>query len=120
MASISDDKQIILKKKKSTEKRARGYLILVSGDEEPEIFEVLAQTMTQCQLIKLLLFEEEPKSHGASGSETVPEILKGKRVVELPNIRGSILSRVIEFFNACCVDFICRRNVTLPALASQF
>ena len=45
------------KPKKKTRK-ANGYLILVSGDEKPEIFEVLAHTMSQCFLMnQLLLFE---------------------------------------------------------------
>ena len=84
------------KPKKKTRK-ANGYLILVSGDEKPEIFEVLAHTMSQCLLIEQLLFEEEPKSHYAQSSDTCPDVLKGKRIIELPNIRSAILSRVIEF-----------------------
>ena len=84
------------KPKKKTRK-ANGYLILVSGDEKPEIFEVLAHTMSQCLLIEQLLFEEEPKSHYAKSSDACPDVLKGKRIIELPNIRSAILSRVIEF-----------------------
>ena len=63
----------------------------------PEIFDVLANPMTQCLLIKTLLFEEEPKSHYAKSSDACPDVLKGKRIIELPNIRSAILSRVIEF-----------------------
>ena len=86
-------------KSKSTkvDRKAHGYLILVSGDTQPEIFDVLAHPMTQCLLIKTLLFEEEPKSHFAVGDEECPEVLKGKRVIELPNVRANTLSRVIEF-----------------------
>jgi S-phase kinase-associated protein 1 len=84
-------------KSKKVDRTAHGYLILVSGDAEPEIFDVLAYPMTQCLLIKTLLSEAEPKSHFAVGNEICPEVLKGRRVIELPNVRANILSRVIEF-----------------------
>ena len=67
-------------KSKSTkvDRKAHGYLILVSGDTQPEIFDVLAHPMTQCLLIKTLLFEEEPKSHFAVGDERMPRSFERK------------------------------------------
>ena len=79
------------------EVRARGILILVSGDEEPEIFDVPAHPMVQCQLIKDILFDDNRVREDEITSESCPEILKGRRIIELPNVRAPILARVIEF-----------------------
>ena len=83
--------------KETQEVRARGILILVSGDEEPEIFDVPAQPMVQCQLIKDILFDDSRGREDEISSESCPDILKGRRIIELPNVRAPILARVIEF-----------------------
>lgn len=83
--------------KEKGEARARGYLILVSGDEDPEIFDVPAQPMVQCQLIKDILFDDSRVKDDGATSKFCPDILKGRHIIELPNVRAPILARVIEF-----------------------
>ena len=52
--------------------------------------------MVQCQLIKDILFDDNRVREDEITSESGPEILKGRRIIELPNARAP-LARVIEF-----------------------